>query len=168
MKKTFKILSLIMVFAFLFLSASCAEKDEGVAPKDFSSNGMTITLTNEFSQKDEEGFTVCFDSGAIVIFCLREEFQIKNGLFEMSAEDYAQSVREVNADLDTSDVYTKDGYAYIEYDFNNLLLGKTFSYYCTVFKTEDAFWMIQFSCEKFAYETFKPKFEGWAKTIVFE
>ena len=45
MKKTFKILSLIMVFAFLFLSASCAEKDEGVAPKDFSSNGMTITLT---------------------------------------------------------------------------------------------------------------------------
>lgn len=167
MKSILRVISIALLCAVAFGLLSCEKEQVGPKSVDFAYDGMTITLTDDFKQTEEEGFTVCFDSGAVVIFCLKEKFTLKDGLNNMSVEEYTESVREVNSDLDSTDVVSEDGYAYMEYSFNNLILGKTFRYMCTVFKTEDAFWMIQFSCEEFVYEHYKPKFASWAKTVRF-
>lgn len=132
--------------------------------KTFTSDGMTITLTDEFNKEYFENFTVCYTSEKIAVFALREGFFDYGVDYSgYTLEEYGEAVLEVN-DLDC-EIKETDGLTYFEY--SGMSNGEEYGFFAVLFKADDAFWMIQFSAEQKNMEKYKPDFIEWANTIEF-
>ena len=170
-----KFLSLLLLATLLLTFCACTS----AAPKAFSSNGMTITLTSGFTETTQEGYTACYDSKDVAVFTLKEAFtgqlitvdgasgNIKKDK-DLTLNEYAKVVRTANISKNPSATKQEDGLTYFEYTFLNEQLNKTYSYFCVMYKASDAFWLVQFACLEGKYETLRPSFVEWAKTVSFE
>ena len=154
----------VLLIAVLALSlASCMEP----SPKEFTSNGMSITLTDRFVENTYEGYTVCYDSSDAAVFALKEAFTLQAGLGELSLDEYAQLVYQANSSKSPETVAKEDGLTIMEYSFLNEAENQTYRYLATMFKAEDAFWLVQFACVEDDYEAKRPLFMEWAKSVTF-
>lgn len=164
MKKIVVVITAIM----LVLLAGCSSIDVKTAKtEEFSSKGISITLTKAFKEAEFSGYTVCFDSPEIAVFTLKEEFSAFESFGDISLSEYAQFVLEANKSKSAKEVLESDGLTYLEYEFHNDSENKDYGYFVTMFKGPDAFWLVQFACEKSLYENNKPYFIKWAKTVQF-
>ena len=77
--------------------------------------------------------------------------------------DYANAVIKAN-ELSESTAEERDGMVCFTYTAKSGL--KTYSYLATVHKSEDAFWLIQFSSSDKKFEEKEPTFLSYAKSIV--
>ena len=84
----------------------------------------------------------------------------------MSLEDYTDLVLRNN--VLTAEFEERENEDYIYFSYEKSMSGKTFYYLATTHKAEDAFWLIQFACDKDDKDEFKDKFLDWADTITFE
>ena len=159
-----KIISCLLAVLILFSFAACATGAE----KEFTSNGMTLTLTDEFRETTYEGYTVCYESKDVAVFVLKESFSLQAGLGDMSIDDYAELVYKANASKSPSDISKEDGLISFEYSFLNEQENQTYSYYSAMYKGTDAFWLVQFACKEDLYEAKRPTFIEWAKTVTFD
>ena len=145
MKK--RIVALMCIFVMLTgILTSCG----GAAkPKVFSKAGMSITLTEAFTEKVNEEMTAYYESKYVIATCLKEEYA-SFGITEdfMTLDEYADTVIEVNNI--TADVVNEDDLTYFRYD--KTVEGGDASYLGFVYKTSDAFWLIQFGCETKFFE----------------
>ena len=62
-----KFLSLLLAVVMLFGLTSCMK----VNPKDFTCEGMTITLTDRFQEANYESYTVCYQSSDLTVIVLK-------------------------------------------------------------------------------------------------
>lgn len=132
--------------------------------KTFTSDGMTITLTDEFKKEYFDNFTVCYTSKKSAVIALREGFYDYGvDCSHYTLEEYGDLLFEAN-DLDC-ELKRTDGLTYFEY--SRVSEGEEFGYFAVIFKADDAFWMVQFSAEQKNMEKYKPDFIEWAKTIEF-
>ena len=159
-----KLVSLILATVLLFAFASCA----AAQPRDFSSQGMTITLPGTFKENTQAGYTVCYDSAKVAVFVLKEAFSMQPGAENLTLDEYAELVRQSNASKSPSAITKQDGFHSMEYNFLNENENQTYSYYCAMFKAADAFWLIQFACKEGDYDSYKDTFADWAKTVKFD
>lgn len=159
-----KLLSLLLVLATLLALSSCGE----AAPKDFSSNGMTITLTDDFKENTQQGYTVCYESSDVAVFVLKESFSLQQNLGELTLDEYAEVVRNVNSSKSPTEISKADGLTSMEYSFFNENMNQNHKYFCTMFKSSDAFWLVQFVCIEDVYDTHMDSFLNWAKSIKFD
>ena len=134
--------------------------------KTFSSHGMTITLTDEFEVLDKEGFTASFDSKKAGVFALKEEFSLFEGFGDNTVEEYAEMVIWVNG-LDSVEVRTDNGLTGFEYDYTHPEIDATLHWFSYVYKTNDAFWLVQFSMLDEDVEAYRPQVIEWAKSVTF-
>lgn len=141
----------------------------GAKPKDFSKAGMTITLTDDFQEKEIVSQTATYYTDEYMVVALKEEFSLfqQAGLqTDITLEDYAGLIRQNNGILSTSSaVSEEDGVTYFKYEKE--VNGKNISYMATVFKGSDAYWLIQFACETQYFEQSSAQFLKWAKTAKF-
>ncbi len=158
-----KVLSLALVLILMLSLVSCAPK-----PKEFTKEGMTITLTNSFWEKAMDGFTACYDSRKDAVFVLKEAFSMLEGAEELTLDEYAELVRKNNASKSPSEIKKEDGLTIMEYTFLNESNNTTYGYFLTMFKTSDAFWLVQFTCDESDYDTHRASFIEWAKSIKFD
>lgn len=135
-------------------------------PKDFSYEEMTITLTALFKEEEVEGRTV-FTSNDVAVFVLRENFVAGDiDLSGYTVRGYAELARENNPVMAGATYEETDGvpnmvYTYVGDD------GKTYVYFTTFYKSSNAFWIVQYFVNESGYESRKPKFIEWAKTVHF-
>lgn len=134
--------------------------------KTFSSDEMTITLTNEFKKAEADGYIDVYDSKKIAVFSLKEEFALFDGLENYTPKQYCDMAIQ-NNNLESSKTKTSDGLTYFEYDAVNTDTNKTYHYFVYVYKTDDAFWMVQFALLKQNADKYAPKIAKYAKSIVF-
>ena len=158
-----KVLSLALVLILMLSLVSCAPKS-----KEFSKEGMTITLTNSFWEKSVDGYTICYDSRNDAVFVLKEAFSLLDGAEDLTLDEYAEMVRKNNASRSPSEIKKEEGLTIMEYTFLNESNGITYAYLTTMFKTSDAFWLIQFTCEKSDYDTRRASYIEWAKSVKFD
>lgn len=98
-------------------------------PKDFSSNGMTITLTDEFIKADVEKYTAAYDSKNVAVFALKEEFTLADGFQNYTLEQYGDLIIQ-NNNLSSSKIENIEGLTTFEYEstnpdtFENFRMGK--------------------------------------------
>ena len=135
--------------------------------KTFSSDGMTITLTDAFQKISVEPYTVVYDSQKAAVFALKEPFTLAEGLEAITLDQYAELVIQAN-DLKDVEKKTLDGLPCLEYDFTNTESNQTFHYYIFPFKTGDAFWTVQFAALKGSGEIDPQQIAAWAKSITFD
>ena len=108
--------------------------------KTFSSDEMTITLTNEFEKMESDKYIDVYESRKMVVFSSKEEFALFEGAENYTAKQYCDLTIQIN-NLDSSKTKTSDGLTYFEYDSVNPNTNKTYHYFVYVYKTDDAFWM---------------------------
>lgn len=139
-----------------------------IAPKEktFSSNGMTVTLTDEFRESNAQPYTVVYDSKNVAVFALREAFTLAAGFEDYTLEQYADLVIQANK-LGLAEVKTDEGLTYFTYSFTNPETKDVYQYYSYVYKTDDAFWLVQFATLDKNVEKYAPQITEWAKSVEF-
>ena len=135
--------------------------------KDFSSNGMTIKLTDEFVKTDVENYTVAYDSKNVAVFALKEAFSLADGFQDYTLEQYGNLVLQ-NNNLSSSKIEDKEGLIGFEYEFTNPDAKDTYKYFSFVYKSNDAFWLVQFATLTENVDEYSSQIIEWAKTISFE
>ncbi|MCI8589846.1 MAG: hypothetical protein HFE77_03950 [Clostridiales bacterium] len=149
-----------MLLLCSFMLCACgAAKD-----KEFSKAGFTITLTDGFTEQDIVSQTAAYVSTKVSVTALKEELSIleDNDIdADLSLSDYADLVIAAN-NLD-SKTEEKDGL--LCFTYNKSVSGKNFTYFATVFKGSDAFWLVQFACEDSQYDALKEDILKYAKSV---
>ncbi len=152
---------IVGIGAFSGVGTSSRAKD-----KTFSSNGIKITLTENFKEDDEiENMTASYVSNTCGVFLLKEKFSAYPGLDGYTLEQYADAVIRNNGKI--AELREKDGIYYFEYTFENNSDGNTYYYMCCVYKTDNAFWTISFSTLESKADNYFDTFMKWAKSVEF-
>ncbi len=159
-----KLICLITVFILIFTLGGCAVKD--TKDKIFTKNEFSITLNEAYVESQRDGFYACYDSATVAVFVVKENFDIMEGFSDYTIEQYANIVMYNCSDKNPS-LHKKDGINYIEYSFNNTELNKTYNYLIALYKSSDAFYMVQFTCEDKDYKEYKDYFLNRANTVKF-
>ena len=136
-------------------------------PKDFSSSGMAITLTDEFIKADAKDYTIAYDSKNVAVFALKEAFALADGFQDYTLEQY-RNLELQNNNLSSSKIEDKEGLIGFEYEFTNPDTKDTYKYFSFVYKSNDAFWLVQFATLTENVDEYSSKIIEWAKTISFE
>lgn len=157
----------IIGFAFGFLKNSDLLSDMLSKPKVFSSGGMSITLMDNFTEISEEGYEVCYDSKNVAVFVVKESFSEYEGIDDITLEEYGNYAIELN-ELDSSvKLQQQDGLTFFEYTAHNDEYDVENCYSVFVYKSDDAFWMVQFATSAENIEKYHESFFTWAKSIEF-
>lgn len=133
------------------------------APKDktFTKSGMSITLTEDFNEKEIVSYTATYESTHVAIFALKEEFNLLAGFEDYTLDEYAGMVIENNGK--DCQVEHKDDLTYFTFDY--AANGKTYKYLSCVYKGTDAFWLIQFSTVADEYGKYESDIIKWAQSV---
>lgn len=172
-KKASKKGVLILCLAFAigivggFIAGTNMFSEESGEPKTFTSNGMNITLTSDFKETNVEGYTVCYDSEYVGVIALKEEFGLVEGFSDYTIEEYGNLVIENNKFDSSIKLQNKDGLTYFSYEFYNAETKTTYYYFSVLYKSSDAFWMIQFTTPVENIDIYSEAFIEWAKSVNF-
>ncbi len=131
-------------------------------PKDFSVSDMTVTLTDDFQTASYKGYDLVCQSKKVVVFALCEKFSLYPVMKNWTVDDYTNIVKN---NAGAKNTLYADGLTYFEYDAVN---GTDYHYYAFVYKTDDAFWFIQFATAKADAEAYKAQIMEWAKSVKFD
>jgi len=152
----------IAVGVFIGLAPTLFDKAE---PKDFTSNGMTVTLTDDFEiSTDYIGFTTVYESPKVVLLVDKEPFESYPEIKGMTLSEYGNALIEV-FELDGTTLNSKDGLMSFEYSATS---DREYVYQCYVYKSEDAFWILQFATVKGNADDYRDEIVQWAKSVKFE
>ncbi|MBR7142955.1 MAG: hypothetical protein IKD06_05400 [Clostridia bacterium] len=153
---------LAVLLAASLLLTSCALFP--VEQKDFTKGDMTITLTNRFIERQQEGYTVCYDSASMGVFALREEF----GLFEevgygaeTSLADYRDLVLQAN-EVEAEPI-GEDGL--VGFRFTAQSDGQSYTFSAYVYKSTEAFWLLQFVTRTEDFSALQNLILSYAKSV---
>ncbi len=170
MKKiTVILLALVMTFScFAFTGCSVLDSILGDSEKTFSKSGISITLTDEFYEKDYISYTVYLESPDALVAVVKEDFSLFTEIgisTDISLKDYAEMAILANQFNDiASDIVEEDGLTYYTYESEED--GDTYYYACYVFRGTDAYWLVNMACFADRKDDFQPKFNEWAKSVV--
>ena len=133
----------------------------------FSSNGITITLTSDF-QKVKTDNLVTLGTKEVVVMANKETFSGSSGLENVSVDQYYDALLKNIKGADAIEDKKSDEGRYVLYDFTNPETNDTYRYYTFVYKTDDAFWIVQFASLTKYSDKYSKQFLEWAKQIEFE
>ena len=146
---------------------SLSSLDDDVKAKTFSEEGMTITLTDEFSSFDAGNFTVGFQSRNAMVLGLKEEFTLKEGFADYTLEEYGNLVL-TNNKLEFCELNSAEGLTFFEYLYTDPDSAVDYRYFSCVYKTEDAFWLVHFITEEKSLGVYADQIVTWAKSVEFD
>ncbi|MDD4124894.1 MAG: hypothetical protein PHW77_04115 [Eubacteriales bacterium] len=155
----------VAFFLVLALTLSgCSFLLKEASSKTFTKAGLSITLTDAFYESEYITYTAFYSMADVAVFTLKEEFTLLEGFENYSLNEYCQLVISNNGK--SSSVQEDDNLTYFVYE--NIANGKNFSFFCSVYKSGDAFWLVQFTCLNDKYDEYYDDFITWAKSVKFE
>ena len=142
------------------------QKAKDSKPKQFSAEGMTITLTEAFKSTQISDFTSCYESKEVLVMNTKQSFAEIPGLKNMTLEEYRTALTaNVQADREMKDYGGIPGF---EYDYTSPDYKESYHYRVYLFKTDDAFWIVEFATRQNKFSSWEAKIGEWAKTVTFE
>lgn len=172
MFKSDKVIVFIILVVVVGITIGCVclffDSDEKV----FSKDGMSITLTEDFVENEYYGFNAYYDTEEAQVYVMKESFSLlkeNNQPTNISTKEYAKIMMETQ-NLN-ADIVEEEGLTYFYYEKDVLGYAEEYvknSYYAVAFKTDDAFWLFQFACEKNLFSEYEEKFIKWAKSVDFD
>lgn len=164
MKKTRAFLALALALSLLLCGCSGLFGED---PKTFSKAGMSITLDEGFMERELISYTAVYESVDIAVFALKEEFSLFEGTgygANTTLKEYAELVIEANGiDCRVTTEGSLTGFRY-----EKEAGGKEVTYCAYVYKSSDAFWLVQFSVVSSQYEKNKDKIADFAASVTFD
>lgn len=162
-----KIVSIIVgAIAFVVAFVGMQQISLNTNNKKYSSNGFSIELPESFYKKDLASATAYFESKDAIVTALKEDYktlEVVNINKESTIQDYAKAVGNNNKMTINLKDLKNTNYKYFTYEKTNS--SKPFYYVGVIVKSNDAFWLINFGCERKNKTKYETKFLDWAKTI---
>ncbi len=136
-------------------------------PKDFSVSGMQITLTDEFKSYDDEDdvFTTIFESNDVTVLVEKIDFDFMEGLEDYTLKEFGEFSIEYT-EFDTEVKLESDSASYY-YQYEAEIDGDTYVYYAYIYKSADAFWIVQFAIDKKDTQEYRGTITEWADSVKF-
>ncbi len=134
--------------------------------KTFSCEGMSITLTDVFSEEEYSGYTACYDSANVAVFTIKESAALLEEYGIVTLDDYSALILETNG-VAPYDLKNVEGIPCFEYEFENPETNETYHYVTYMYQAPDAFWIVQFSVLADTYPEYKTVITDWAKSVEF-
>ncbi len=155
------LLATALLICSLSLLVGCSVK-----PKSFTAEEMTVTLTSRFREVKQTGCTAMFSSRKEVVFVFRESISslADKGITEASTLKEYAAVIIANNSLSDVTVEESDSLTYFTYEKEGD--GKPFRYLAVVYKSTNAFWLVQFAAEADAFQ--QQNFIAYAQSVAFE
>lgn len=138
-----------------------------VTAEQFTVDNMQITLTNEFTTESYQGYNGVFASKEVAVFVLKEDFSLLENFEDYTLQQYGELVIDNNGLTGSVELNEVEGICYFDYEYNNTEENTTYYYMSTLFKSDDAFWIIQFAVPAEDAEKYLPQLIEWAKTVTF-
>ena len=136
-------------------------------PKTFTHEDMSITLTDKFEEVSVPRYVAAYQTEYVEVFVSRQGFYQFSGLQNYTAKQYAKQLMGENRI--ESEVISKPGkITYFTYTRVNTPKGLAYKYYCYVYKTNDAFWSIQFGVPKDEVIRYEDQINEWARSVEFD
>lgn len=164
MKKTVCVLLFMGVVISLFAGCSFFTAKNGDA-KEFSSDGLTLTLTDKFSKAEIEGYTVCYDSFDVAVFALKESFADYPQLEGLTLDEYKEYVLEANASKAPKEDTSIKDLTVLRFEYYIADKKANYTYFVTLYQASDSFWLVQFACKSSEYADYEQYFVKWARSI---
>ena len=164
MKKLFVVLSLLLSCSLLFCGCFpkimvIPDNDSIGEPKIFEKEGIKLTLTDKFIEKESEsGFYAYYVSDFCGVVVLKEEFSLEEGLADRPLEEYIGNVITNNGHTDIKPQNKDDLWFYVRDS------GETRSYSYS-FKGSNAFWIVQYLCVSSDANELEDLFFLWANSV---
>lgn len=164
------VLGAVAVFLVAAVAASAAflAAFGKAEPKDFVKDGLHITLTDDFTATEMEGFTACYSADDAVVLVLKEPFTLADGFENYTVTQYGELVIQKSNYSSQTKLEQQDGLNYFEYRYKNEQNQQEYHYIATLFKSKDAFWLVQFAVLQTGFEEQRPQLMQWAKSVSFE
>ncbi len=167
MKKVLSIISLLLSCGLLLCGCFpeimlVPDQDSIGKPKTFEKDGIKLTLTDKFIEKESEaGFYAYYVSNHCGVVVLKEDFSLEEGLANRSLEEYVGNVIANNGHTDIEPQNQDDLWFYVKDDNGS----RSYSY---SYKGSNAFWIVQFLCMTSDAPTLEDQFYLWAKSVEVE
>ena len=133
--------------------------------KVFTAGPMSITLNESFEQQYPVGYSAVYSAKNAAVFVTVDNIdKNQNIVVNYTAAEYAQRLIDYNK-FTGSTVITDKGLTYFTYDESND--GEDISHYFYIYKTDDAYWTIQFAIESKMAKRYSDDIAKWAGSVKF-
>ncbi|WP_026399815.1 hypothetical protein [Acholeplasma equifetale] len=156
-----KILVVITLLMGVFL-VSCEESNS----KEFSKSGITITLTDDFYEKEIIAAPFYLESQDNIFMGNREDKSLFSSM--MTLERYTTLVLGQAEKTTDIEKYLDDNIEYYYAYYEATVDGRTFGYMLVTLESETHFYLINFACLKSKLEGNKDLYHSWARSIKVE
>jgi len=154
------------IAAIIVISSMSGINCLGTNSKVFSANGLSITLPKSFAEKEDSNYSAIYQSQNTVVSVAREDdpsLAQAGALTNVSIIGFTEKL----ISMFQVDTMPTIGYGLIFFTYDKTISEKSFTYFATVFTGNNAYWLVQFSCETKDYDKLEQKFIGWAQTVSF-
>ena len=132
--------------------------------EEYEIEEMSIYLVPGLVEVEAEGYTKALAGEEDVVLILKEEKSLF-GNYASNMEEYIQLVVKANESRGITEAVYENGHPTFEYEFTGD--GVTYKYYTVLLESDDAYWIVQFACDKDQYDAKKPDYVDWADTVAF-
>ena len=115
-KKAAIIYCIILAVVFAVSFAVPFLLDSAEIPETFTYGEMTITLTDDFSERNYEGYSACYESYDTIVMITKDDSSYFENFEEYTLKQYGEDTLEYNEFDDYVKLKEEDGLTYFEYD----------------------------------------------------
>ncbi len=133
----------------------------------FRTDGMRLTLSDDFSEAPIKGYTAAYGTEDTAVFVLKEPFSLLEGAEEYTIGQYRDILIEANG-LTGVDRIDQEGLTGFSYPFSDPETGEALCFFDYVYKSDDAFWLLQFVVPGAEADGRADEIAGWARTVSFD
>ena len=136
-------------------------------PETFAAEELRITLPDDFQEADVSGYTACFASGETAVFILREEPD-REVFGDLSLDVYGAMILANSGFGQDVQIDNGQGLTTFRASRTNGETGQEYFYYCGLFRSADAYWLVQITTAAENPEEQIPLFRQWLTSVKFE
>jgi len=156
-----------IVIGFLIGFISDFLDDSEPVPENFYAEEMTLTLTDEFIEVDVAQYTASYATEDVAVFVLREDFSLMADLSSYTLEGYMDLTIKAN-NFSPSDIEKLADPLGFAYEYTNPETNDTYRYFAYVYKSDEAFWLVQFATLAEDVDEYESIITEWASSVTFD
>lgn len=158
----------LIVYAAIFWAVAGLVLGYYAKEKVFTKQGCAITLTNDFTEGENEQYIAYYYSGDLVVTTLKapfDNFSDEWNAENKSAEEYAELMQVEYAKIySTSELYQDNELLYFVFEFT-VNAKRTDKYLVSIYKSEDAFWQVSFGCHERKFKDLEQSIFQYAQSV---
>lgn len=133
----------------------------------FAAEELRITLTDSFKEQQVSGYTTCFASEETAVFILREDVSAMQYYGQLPLDVYGAMILANSGLGEEVRLQTEEGLTTFEASLPDPETGGSYYYYCGVFRSRDAYWLVQITTVAQRPQEQIPLFRRWLKSVTF-